>query len=154
MKLGEWKWLPHEAMTFPKFHEDWTKIVDFFFLRPYIVPKKYSPMCCLLYFFLLRIMFPYTRRSLNRKNCLGLGFFLQALVRTPSPTRTRPGTFKGWPEAPKQPSTSAILRAFASLFTENKKNLCFKFLNSKRTRLEILSRPKAPQRLKKNTLCS
>ena len=28
--------------------------------------------CCLLYFFLLITMFPYTSRSLNRKNCLDL----------------------------------------------------------------------------------
>ena len=25
-----WKWLPHEVIIFRKFHEDWTKIVDFF----------------------------------------------------------------------------------------------------------------------------
>ena len=38
------------------------------------------------------MIFPYTRISLNRKNCRGLGFFLQALVSTPSPTSTRPDT--------------------------------------------------------------
>uniref|UniRef100_A0A224Y505 Uncharacterized protein n=1 Tax=Panstrongylus lignarius TaxID=156445 RepID=A0A224Y505_9HEMI len=62
-------------------------------------------------------MFPYTRMSLNKKNCLALGFFLHIFVRTPSPTSTLPCTASGCPELPKQLSTIAILRAFASLFT-------------------------------------
>lgn len=33
--------------------------------------------------------------SLNKKNCLGLGFLRQILVNTPSPTNTRPGTANG-----------------------------------------------------------
>lgn len=33
--------------------------------------------------------------SLNKKNCLGLGFLRQIFVNTPSPTNTRPGTAKG-----------------------------------------------------------
>eukprot|EP00091_Calanus_sinicus_P012606 TRINITY_DN28279_c0_g1_i1.p1 TRINITY_DN28279_c0_g1~~TRINITY_DN28279_c0_g1_i1.p1 ORF type:complete len:172 (-),score=21.01 TRINITY_DN28279_c0_g1_i1:69-584(-) len=70
-----------------------------------------------LYFFLLMMMLPYTSRSLKRKNCLGLTFFLQAFVRTPSPTRTLPGTPSGWPADPKHPSTSPILLAFASELT-------------------------------------
>lgn len=46
-------------------------------------------------FFLFIIIFPYTKMSLNKKNCLGLGFLRQILVNTPSPTNTRPGTAKG-----------------------------------------------------------
>lgn len=34
--------------------------------------------------------------SLNKKNCLGFGFLRQILVNTPSPTKTRPGTAKGY----------------------------------------------------------
>jgi len=44
-----WKWLPHMIIFFTKFHEDWTKIVDFllmgnfracpvFLFRPYVLP--------------------------------------------------------------------------------------------------------------------
>ena len=29
-----WKWLPHDIIIFAKFHEDSTKIVDFFYHRP------------------------------------------------------------------------------------------------------------------------
>jgi hypothetical protein len=47
-------------------------------------------------FFLLISIFPYTKISLNKKNCLGFGFLRQILVKTPSPTNTRPGTAKGW----------------------------------------------------------
>lgn len=46
-------------------------------------------------FFLFISIFPYTRMSLNKKNCLGFGFFRQIFVSTPSPTKTRPGTAKG-----------------------------------------------------------
>lgn len=46
-------------------------------------------------FFLFISIFPYTRMSLNKKNCLGFGFFRQIFVSTPSPTNTRPGTAKG-----------------------------------------------------------
>ena len=73
---------------------------------------------CSTYFFLVMIMFPYTSKSLKRKNCRGFGRFLHAFVNTPSPTRTRPGTLKGCPAFPKQFSTNAIRLAFASLFTE------------------------------------
>lgn len=47
-------------------------------------------------FFLFISIFPYTKMSLNKKNCLGLGFLRQILVNTPSPTNTRPGTANGW----------------------------------------------------------
>jgi len=47
-------------------------------------------------FFLLMTIFPYTRMSLKRKNCLAFGFFRHILVRTPSPTSTRPGTPSGY----------------------------------------------------------
>jgi hypothetical protein len=50
----------------------------------------------MLTFFLLMTIFPYTRMSLKRKNCRALGFFLHILVRTPSPTSTRPGTPRGY----------------------------------------------------------
>lgn len=102
----------------------------------FLLPTSSGMMCCVVYFFLLMMMFPYTSTSLNRKNCRGFGFFLQALVSTPSPTRTRPdeghqllapktpglslsspGTARGWPADPKHCSTSAILRAFAVEFT-------------------------------------
>lgn len=76
--------------------------------------------------------------SLNKKNCLVFGFFLHIFVRTPSPTRTLPGTPNGYnrvirgfrkfelfraqlftcPELPKQLSTIAILLALASLLTK------------------------------------
>lgn len=46
-------------------------------------------------FFLLMTIFPYTRMSLKRKNCRAFGFFRHILVRTPSPTSTRPGTPSG-----------------------------------------------------------
>lgn len=47
-------------------------------------------------FFLLMTIFPYTRMSLKRKNCRAFGFFRHILVRTPSPTSTRPGTPSGY----------------------------------------------------------
>lgn len=53
-------------------------------------------MCCLLYFFLLITMLPYTRISLNRKNCLAFGRLRHIFVRTPSPTKTRPWIFSGY----------------------------------------------------------
>lgn len=52
-------------------------------------------ICCLLYFFLLITMLPYTRMSLNRKNCLAFGRLRHIFVSTPSPTKTRPTTFNG-----------------------------------------------------------
>lgn len=78
-------------------------------------------MCCLLYFFLPMMMLPYTRMSLKRKNCLGFGRLRHIFVRTPSPTRTRPGMSNCSPELPKQLSTICILRALASLFTGMRK---------------------------------
>ncbi|KAG7272006.1 LOW QUALITY PROTEIN: hypothetical protein CRUP_012026 [Coryphaenoides rupestris] len=72
-------------------------------------------MCCLLYFFFCSTMLPYTRMSLNRKNCRALGFLRHSLVRTPSPISTRPGMASGWPAAPKQPSTTPIRLELASL---------------------------------------
>lgn len=53
-------------------------------------------MCCLLYFFLLITMLPYTRISLNKKNCLAFGRLRHILVSTPSPTKTRPWIFNGY----------------------------------------------------------
>lgn len=53
-------------------------------------------MCCLLYFFLPITILPYTRISLNKKNCLAFGRLRHIFVRTPSPTRTRPGIANGW----------------------------------------------------------
>ena len=61
---------------------------------------------------------PYTRISLNKEDCLALGFFLHNLVNMPSQIRTRPGTVKGWPAAPKQLSTIFIRLVFASLFAK------------------------------------
>lgn len=52
-------------------------------------------MCCLLYFFLLITILPYTRMSLNRKNCLAFGRLRHIFVKTPSPTSTRPCIFSG-----------------------------------------------------------
>lgn len=53
-------------------------------------------MCCLLYFFLLITMLPYTRISLNKKNCLAFGRLRHIFVSTPSPTKTRPWIFNGY----------------------------------------------------------
>ncbi|MCP5046952.1 MAG: nitrite/sulfite reductase, partial [bacterium] len=52
---------------------------------------------------------------MNRKNCLGFGFFLHIFIRTPSPTKTRPGRARGCPLVPKQFSTFPTLRALASV---------------------------------------
>ena len=38
-----WKWLSHEAIIFTKFHEDWTKIVDFLLMAKF--------WTCLVFFY-------------------------------------------------------------------------------------------------------
>lgn len=72
--------------------------------KHYLRPVSSSPcsctssngiMCCLLYFFLLITMLPYTSISLNRKNCLAFGRLRHIFVKTPSPTSTRPTIFSG-----------------------------------------------------------
>lgn len=72
-----------------------------FYLRPSSsrlssLTSSNGMMCCLLYFFLLITILPYTKISLKRKNWRAFGFFLHIFVSTPSPTRTRPGTCKGY----------------------------------------------------------
>lgn len=49
-----------------------------------------------MYFFLLITIVAYTRMSLNKKKYLGFGFLRHSLIKTPSPTRARPGTAKGF----------------------------------------------------------
>ena len=49
-----------------------------------------------MYFFLLMTIVAYTRMSLNKKKYLGLGFLRHSFIRTPSPTRARPGIAKGF----------------------------------------------------------
>ena len=61
-------------------------------------------------------MFPYTRISLNKKNCLCFGLFLQSFVKIPSPTSTRDTSESDFPEGPKHASTLLILRALISVF--------------------------------------
>ena len=89
--------------------------------------------CCRLYFMLLITILPYTNKSLNKKNILGFGFFLQAFVRTPSASRTRPeknnmisrifsigkrpGIPSACPEEPKHSSTARIRVVFPSKLT-------------------------------------
>jgi hypothetical protein len=65
---------------------------------PYSIKRHnwYSWKFLIPTFFLLMTIFPYTRMSLKRKNCRAFGFFRHILVRTPSPTSTRPGTPSGY----------------------------------------------------------
>lgn len=85
--------------------------------------------CCLLYFFLLMTMLPYTRMSLNRKNWRALGFLRHIFVRTPSPTRTRPCSAKGWNESKNEIYTLmnvfvfVLLLCLKNIITTHLKNI-------------------------------
>lgn len=73
-------------------------------------------ICCLLYFFLLITMLPYTRISLNKKNCRAFARLRHIFVRTPSPTKTRPTTFNG---CKYRPATKIFRLIFCSFKWRN-----------------------------------
>jgi len=74
-------------------------------------------------FFLLMTIFPYTRMSLKRKNCRAFGFFRHILVRTPSPTSTRPGTPSGYELQKKGNHKSLPISYRLLLMSKKNKNL-------------------------------
>ncbi|KAF7649263.1 hypothetical protein LDENG_00144200 [Lucifuga dentata] len=55
-----------------------------------------------------RMMLPYTNTSLKRKKTFGCGPRRLCLSRRPSPTRTRPGWYRDFPDGPNECSTAWI----------------------------------------------
>lgn len=83
--------------------------------RPCSSTSSRGIMCCLLYFFLLITMLPYTRMSLKRKNWRAFDRLRHILVSTPSPTSTRPGTVSCWKTQTASVGQASILFVFQLL---------------------------------------
>ena len=61
--------------------------------------------------------------SLNRKNCLGFGFFRHILVKTPSPTKTLPDTARGCNIITLKNNMNGFLSNAIGIIVQRKKNL-------------------------------